>query len=99
MTPPSSAAPERREVIALRKAPPGAVGPEAGTRHVSGVMSVPVARLQGSCGGPGLTGRGQAVTRSPALATCSMRSAARTVPDVDLMRADIARRRSFNARS
>ena len=43
--------------------------------------------------------RDQTVTGSPALATSSIRSAARTVPDVDLIRADIAARRSAKARS
>jgi O-antigen ligase len=41
----------------------------------------------------------QAATGSPVDATRSTRSAARIVPDVDLTRADIAARRSANARS
>ena len=90
MTPPSVAAPERRGRSGLvsrsrcerSKARTGSVtaGPDASGGSLAGLLR----------SAPAADPKGQAMTGSPVAATRSMRSAARTVPDVDLMRADIA---------
>ena len=99
MTPPSVAAPERRGRSGLvsrsrcerSKARTGSVTaePDASGGSLAGLLR----------SAPAADPKGQAMTGSPVAATRSMRSAARTVPDVDLMRADIAASRSPRAPS